>query len=71
MTRSNSNLPPVRSGSLCADEGVMAGTVVVPHGLPGTNVNILIGSHPSLIEPLSGMHRMSGHRVELRKLRPS
>ena len=54
-----------------ADEGVMAGTVVVPHGLPGTNVNILIGSHPSLIEPLSGMHRMSGHRVELRKLRPS
>jgi anaerobic selenocysteine-containing dehydrogenase len=54
-----------------ADEGVMAGTVVVPHGLPGVNVNRLIGSDHSLIEPLSGMHRMSGHRVVLRTLRPS
>ncbi len=54
-----------------ANDGVMAGTVVVPHGLPGTNVNILIGSDHSLIEPLSGMHRMSGHRVLLRKVCPS
>ena len=54
-----------------ANEGVMAGTVVVPHGLPGTNVNRLIGSDHSFIEPLSGMHRMSGHRVVLRKLPPS
>jgi predicted molibdopterin-dependent oxidoreductase YjgC len=54
-----------------ADEGVMAGTVVVPHGLPGTNVNRLTGSDHSLIERLSGMHRMIGHRVVLRTLRPS
>jgi hypothetical protein len=45
--------------------------VVVPHGLSGTNVNRLIGSDHSFIEPLSGMHRMSGHRVLLRKLSPS
>src|SRR5258706_343375 len=48
-------------------DGVMAGTVIVPHGLPEVNVNKLIGSDHSLIEPLSGMHRMTGNRVQIRK----
>jgi anaerobic selenocysteine-containing dehydrogenase len=48
-------------------DGVMAGTVIVPHGLPEVNVNKLIGSAHSLIEPLSGMHRMTGNRVQIRK----
>lgn len=49
-------------------EGVMVGTVIVPHGLPEANVNRLIGSDQALIEPLSGMHRMTGNRVQIRKL---
>lgn len=52
-------------------DGVMAGTVVVPHGLPEVNVNTLIGSDHSLIEPLSGMHRMTGNRVQIRKTEES
>jgi len=48
-------------------DGVMVGTVIVPHGLPEVNVNKLIGSDHSLIEPLSGMHRMTGNRVQIRK----
>lgn len=48
-------------------DGVMAGTVIVPHGLPEVNINKLIGSSHSLIEPLSGMHRMTGNRVQIRK----
>jgi anaerobic selenocysteine-containing dehydrogenase len=48
-------------------DGVMVGTVIVPHGLPELNVNKLIGSDHSLIEPLSGMHRMTGNRVQIRK----
>jgi formate dehydrogenase len=48
-------------------DGVMAGTVIVPHGLPEVNVNRLIGSDHSLIEPLSGMHRMTGTQVQIRR----
>jgi anaerobic selenocysteine-containing dehydrogenase len=48
-------------------DGVMPGTVIVPHGLPEVNVNKLISSAHSLIEPLSGMHRMTGNRVQIRK----
>jgi formate dehydrogenase len=48
-------------------EGVMPGTVIVPHGLPDVNVNKLISSDHSLIEPISGMHRMTGNRVQVRK----
>ena len=48
-------------------DGVMVGTVIVPHGLSGVNVNKLIGTDFSLIEPLSGMHRMTGNRVQIRK----
>jgi len=49
------------------NDGVMPGTVIVPHGLPAVNVNKLISSDHSLIEPLSGMHRMTGNRVQVKK----
>ena len=48
-------------------EGVLPGMVVVPHGLPEANVNILIGNDRSLIEPLSGMHRMTGNQVHVKR----
>ncbi len=48
-------------------EGVLPGMVVVPHGLPEANVNILIDSDRSLIEPLSGMHRMTGNQVQVKR----
>jgi anaerobic selenocysteine-containing dehydrogenase len=48
-------------------EGVLPGMVVIPHGLPGANVNTLISSDRSLIEPLSGMHRMTGNRVQVKR----
>ena len=47
-------------------EGVLPGMVVVPHGLPEANVNNLISSDRSLIEPLSGMHRMTGNLVQVK-----
>ena len=48
-------------------EGVLPGMVVVPHGLPEANVNNLIGSDRSLIEPVSGMHRMTGNQVQVKR----
>jgi len=48
-------------------EGILPGMVVVPHGLPEVNVNNLIGSDQSLIEPLSGMHRMTGNQVQVKR----
>ncbi len=39
---------------------VAPGLVVVPHGLPGANVNRLIPSSPDRLEPLSGQHWMTG-----------
>jgi len=48
-------------------EGVLPGMVVVPHGLPEANVNTLIGSDRSLIEPLSGMHRLTGNQVQVKR----
>ncbi len=47
---------------------VSPGSVVVPHGLPGINVNRLIPSDQRYIEPVSGMHQMSGHRVTVRRV---
>jgi formate dehydrogenase len=41
-------------------DGVKPGVVVVPHGLPGVNVNGLIPSSPDRLEPLSGQHWMTG-----------
>ncbi len=50
-----------------AREGVTRGTAVVPHGLPAVNVNRLISSDRKYIEPPSGMHRMTGHQVTIRR----
>src|SRR5262249_20616184 len=44
---------------------IMPGTIVVPHGLPEINVNSLISSAPEHIDPVSGMHQMVGHRVQV------
>lgn len=49
---------------------VLPGMVVVPHGLPEANVNTLISSDQSLIEPLSGMHRMTGNQVYVQRANP-
>ena len=45
--------------------GVSPGTVVVPHGVPGINVNTLIPSGVTQLEPLSGQHRMTGIAVQV------
>lgn len=44
---------------------VTPGLVVVPHGLPGVNVNALIPSSPERLEPLSGQHWMTGIPVRV------
>jgi anaerobic selenocysteine-containing dehydrogenase len=51
-------------------EGVLPGMVVIPHGLPEANVNKLIGGDRSLIEPLSGMHQMTGNQVQVHRANP-
>src|SRR5499426_546271 len=45
--------------------GVSPGTVVVPHGVPGMNVNALMPSGVTHLEPLSGQHRMTGIAVHV------
>jgi formate dehydrogenase len=45
--------------------GVSPGTVVVPHGVPGRNVNALMPSGVTQLEPLSGQHRMTGIAVQV------
>jgi formate dehydrogenase len=44
---------------------VSPGTVVVPHGVPGRNVNALMPSGVMQLDPLSGQHRMSGIAVQI------
>jgi anaerobic selenocysteine-containing dehydrogenase len=46
--------------------GIPPGIVVVPHGLPGSNVNRIISSDQ--VEPVSGMHRLQGMPVTVRKV---
>lgn len=46
-----------------AVDGVASGTVVVPHGLPGCNVNALIPAGEASIERVSGQLRMTGIEV--------
>lgn len=48
-----------------ARDGVAARTVIVPHGLPGANVNALLPSGPEHIERISGQHVMGGVDVTL------
>jgi hypothetical protein len=45
--------------------GVPPGTVVVPHGVPGINVNAVMPSGVTHLEPLSGQHRMTGIAVQV------
>lgn len=52
------------AGTVCipvrAAEGLAPRTVVVPHGLPGINVNALIPAGPDRIERVSGQLTMTG-----------
>jgi len=48
--------------------GVSQGTIVVPHGVPGLNVNALIPSGAAHLEPLSGQHDMTGMTVQVAAL---
>ncbi len=41
------------------------GTVVVPHGVPGMNVNALMPGGAMQFESLSGQHQMAGIVVEV------
>jgi formate dehydrogenase len=45
--------------------GVPQGIVVIPHGVPGLNVNALIPTGVRMLEPLSGQHRMTGIAVQV------
>lgn len=44
---------------------IARGLVVIPHGLPGVNVNALLPTGLDRIEPLSGQHRMTGVPVRV------
>jgi formate dehydrogenase len=44
---------------------VLPGTVVLPHGLAAANVNALLPTGITMIEPLSGQHRMTGIPVRV------
>jgi hypothetical protein len=45
--------------------GVPQGIVVIPHGVPGLNVNALIPTGVTMLEPLSGQHQMTGIAVQV------
>lgn len=49
-------------------EDVTSGTIIVPHGLPEININTLIPSGPTRIEPVSGNHWMTGIPVTINPL---
>jgi len=50
--------------------GVLPGTVVVPHGVSGMNVNALMPTGVTMLEPLSGQHRMTGIAVRITPVPP-
>jgi formate dehydrogenase len=50
-----------------AQQEVGPGTVVVPHGLNEVNVNDVIPSGVTAVEPISGNHHMTGIPVTVRK----
>jgi len=52
-----------------AAEGLSKGTVVVPHGLPGINVNALIPAGEENIERVSGQLTMTGIPTRVRVVR--
>jgi hypothetical protein len=45
--------------------GVPPKTVVVPHGVPGMNVNALLPTGMEMLEPISGQHFMTGIAVRV------
>jgi formate dehydrogenase len=50
-------------------DGIAPRTIVVPHGLPGINVNALIPSGPASVERVSGQHQMTGISVRVHSYR--
>jgi anaerobic selenocysteine-containing dehydrogenase len=60
-----------RSGELVALArvrfDVVAGTVSVPHGLPGQNVSLLTAAEPGQVDALTGMVVQSGLPVTIEK----
>jgi len=52
-------------------QGLSPRTVVVPHGVPGVNVNALIPAGPDTIERLSGMAMMTGIPVHVTRAEPT
>jgi len=46
--------------SAVPDSGVPSKTVVIPHGVPGMNVNALLPTGVEMLEPISGQHFMTG-----------
>ncbi len=51
-----------------SNDSVSLGTVVLPHGLTGPNVNALLPGGPAFAEPLSGQHWMTGIPVSIQPL---
>ena len=49
--------------------GVPQKTVVVPHGVPGMNVNALLPTGVEMLEPISGQHFMTGIAVRVTAVR--
>jgi anaerobic selenocysteine-containing dehydrogenase len=47
---------------------VVAGTVSVPHGLPGQNVSLLTAAEPGWVDPLTGMVVQSGLPVTIERV---
>jgi anaerobic selenocysteine-containing dehydrogenase len=46
---------------------IVAGTVSVPHGLPGQNVSLLTAAEPGWVDPLTGMVVQSGLPVTIER----
>lgn len=47
--------------------GIPKGQVVVPHGLPGHNINALHPNTTAYIEPVSGMYQLQGIPIQIRR----
>jgi hypothetical protein len=50
---------------VCVTEATRAGSVSIAHGWADCNVNVLISSR--VLDPLTGMPRMSGTAVSVRR----
>jgi formate dehydrogenase len=52
-------------------EGIPQKTIVVPHGIPGINFNVLVPTGDAAIDYLSGMHQMTAIPVKVEVLAAS